>query len=93
MSNNNFSKIAKGNENSMEARPGCELAFMELALAKMNSPTIEWNALKDECGTVYHLDLTFTTSKQRAVLQLTRQGKNGRWKNSFAARAYYKRND
>lgn len=91
MSNNNFSKIAKGNEDSMEARPGCELAFMELALAKMNSPAIKWNALKDECGTVYHLDLTFTASNQRAVLQLTRQGKNGRWKNSFAAMAYYKK--
>lgn len=91
MYNNIFSKIAKGNENSMEARPGCELAFMELALAKMNSPAVEWNALKDECGTVYRLDLTFKTSSQCAVLQLTRQGKNGRWKNSFAAQAYYKK--
>ena len=76
MYNNNFSKIAKGNENSMEARPGCELAFMELALAKMESPAIEWNALGDECGTVFQLDLTFTTSTQCAVLQLTRQGKS-----------------
>ena len=89
--NGYLNQIAKGTEDSMEARLGCELAFMERVLAEMHSPDMSCGALRDENGTVYQLDLTFTTASQKAVLRLVRQGKNGRWKNSFAVTGYYKR--
>ena len=88
--NGYLNQIAKGTEDSMEARPGCELAFMERVLAELHSPDVSCDVLGDESGTVYQLDLTFTTPSQKAVLRLVRQGENGRWKNSFSVTGYYK---
>lgn len=89
--NGYLNQIAKGTEDSMEARPGYELAFMERVLAGMHSPDVACDVLRDESETAYQLDLTFTTPSQKAVLRLVRQGKNGRWKNNFAVTGYYKR--